>query len=327
MRLRKKEETKKAVAEEGQHEGDVGEAVVDKPLRSKSNKLILKEQVVSIKFNNNEINTWEGFDEGLATAMANSKGLQFLDASFNKLQTIGTCLSEYADLRVLYLHGNAISRLKDIDRLKTLKQIRKLTLHGNPVEDNKNYRKYVIYALPSLQQLDFTPITGLDRDHAKTWADRLMQKIMLDFKPTMKASRRTGEGKIHRKSVGVSPSKKDSVFFPSKSSKRPISPISITTAAKDGLRVRKTFQAANMLPGSFAPPESPALPDHCEKKLIDLEPNETPKRDPIDGEPIDRDLKELLNDNSTPIDLNFPDLEMYKRRYHEREKWNEPKKY
>lgn len=168
----KKEETKKEVAEEGQQEGDVGEAVVDKPLRSKSNKLILKEQVVSIKFNNNEINTWEGFDEGLATAMANSKGLQFLDASFNKLQTIGTCLSEYADLRVLYLHGNAISRLKDIDRLKTLKQIRKLTLHGNPVEDNKNYRKYVIYALPSLQQLDFTPITGLDRDHAKTWAER-----------------------------------------------------------------------------------------------------------------------------------------------------------
>jgi hypothetical protein len=171
----KKEETKKAVAEGGQQEGDVGavvEAVEDKPLRSKSHKLILKEQIVSIKFNNNEINTWEGFDEGLATAMAYSKGLQFLDASFNKLQTIGTCLSEYADLRVLYLHGNAISRLKDIDRLKSLKQIRKLTLHGNPVEDNKNYRKYVIYALPSLQQLDFTPITGLDRDHAKTWAER-----------------------------------------------------------------------------------------------------------------------------------------------------------
>ena len=158
-------------------------------------------------------------------------------------------------------------------------------------------------------------------------ADRLMQKIMLDFKPTMKASRPTGEGKIHGKSVGGSPRIKETVFFASTGSKRSVSPISITTAAKDGVRVRKTFKAANMLPGSFAPPESPALPDHCEKKLIDLEPNETPKRDPIDGEQIDRDLKELLSDNSTPIDLNFPDLEMYKRRYHEREKWNEPRKY
>lgn len=134
--------------------------------------LVLKEIVVGIKFNNNEFNTWSGFDEALDAAMPDSKNLQFLDCSFNKFQTLGSVLGEYPELRVLYLHGNKIGRLKDIDRLKGLKSIRKLTLHGNPVEDKKNYRKYVIYNLPSLQQLDFTPITNVDRDHAKTWAER-----------------------------------------------------------------------------------------------------------------------------------------------------------
>ena len=99
--------------------------------------LVLKETVVGIKFNNNEFNTWSGFDEALDAAMPDSKNLQFLDCSFNKFQTLGSVLGEYPELRVLYLHGNKIGRLKDIDRLKGLKSIRKLTLHGNPVEDKK----------------------------------------------------------------------------------------------------------------------------------------------------------------------------------------------
>jgi hypothetical protein len=47
----------------------------------------------------------------------------------------------------------------------------------------------------------------------------------------------------------------------------------------------------------------------------------------VDGAPIDRGVKDLVNDHSDPVDLNFPDLEMYKRSYHDREKWNEPQKY
>ena len=47
-----------------------------------------------------------------------------------------------------------------------------MTLHGNPVEAKKNYRLTVINALPKLKQLDFTPITALDRDKAETYGER-----------------------------------------------------------------------------------------------------------------------------------------------------------
>ena len=142
-------------------------------------KLYLKEQVRSIKFNNNEINTWIGFDEALNNAMEGSNvkstDLQFLDCSFNQLQTIGSCLEKYDKIRVLYLHGNKIANLKDVKRLRNLKEIQKLTLHGNPIEEKKNYRKYVICMLPTLKQLDFTPITLQDRKQAQVWMERRLR--------------------------------------------------------------------------------------------------------------------------------------------------------
>ena len=127
--------------------GEEGEQAEKKKTRKKPSgpKLYLKEQVRSIKFNNNEINTWVGFDEALKNAIdsetVKSTDLQFLDCSFNMLQTIGSCLEKYDKIRVLYLHGNKIGNLQDIKRLKNLKEIQKLTLHGNPIEEKKNYRK------------------------------------------------------------------------------------------------------------------------------------------------------------------------------------------
>ena len=161
--------------------GEEGEQAEKKKTRKKPSgpKLYLKEQVRSIKFNNNEINTWVGFDEALKNAIdsetVKSTDLQFLDCSFNMLQTIGSCLEKYDKLRVLYLHGNKIGNLQDIKRLKNLKEIQKLTLHGNPIEEKKNYRKYVTCMLPTLKQLDFTPITLQDRNQAKVWMERRLR--------------------------------------------------------------------------------------------------------------------------------------------------------
>ena len=161
--------------------GEEGEQAEKKKTRKKPSgpKLYLKEQVRSIKFNNNEINTWVGFDEALKNAIdsetVKSTDLQFLDCSFNMLQTIGSCLEKYDKIRVLYLHGNKIGNLQDIKRLKNLKEIQKLTLHGNPIEEKKNYRKYVTCMLPTLKQLDFTPITLQDRNQAKVWMERRLR--------------------------------------------------------------------------------------------------------------------------------------------------------
>ena len=161
--------------------GEEGEQAEKKKTRKKPSgpKLYLKEQVRSIKFNNNEINTWVGFDEALKNAIdsetVKSTDLQFLDCSFNMLQTIGSCLEKYDKIRVLYLHGNKIGNLQDIKRLKNLKEIQKLTLHGNPIEEKKNYRKYVTCMLPTLKQLDFTPITLQDRNQAKVVMERRLR--------------------------------------------------------------------------------------------------------------------------------------------------------
>lgn len=57
----------------------------------------------------------------------------------------------------------------DLKMLRQLPKLRKLTLHGNPVEEVKNYRYFVIELLPTLKELDFCPITKLDRQKAKTW--------------------------------------------------------------------------------------------------------------------------------------------------------------
>ena len=53
----------------------------------------------------------------------------------------------------------------------------KLTLHGNPIEDKKHYRTYVIYTISSINQLDFSPITRQDRENAQTWSTVFRKKL------------------------------------------------------------------------------------------------------------------------------------------------------
>ena len=167
--------------DDGNNDNNANAKETEQPGKRSSSrpKLYLKEQVRSIKFNNNEINTWIGFDEALKNAIetdtVKSTDLQFLDCSFNQLQTIGSCLEKYDKIRVLYLHGNKIANLKDVKRLRNLKEIQKLTLHGNPIEEKKNYRKYVTCMLPTLKQLDFTPITLQDRKQAQVWMERRLR--------------------------------------------------------------------------------------------------------------------------------------------------------
>jgi len=50
-------------------------------------------------------------------------------------------ITKYKNLRVLYLHGNAIDKIQDIKKLSSLPQLRNLTLHGNPIEQAKGYRQ------------------------------------------------------------------------------------------------------------------------------------------------------------------------------------------
>ena len=120
-------------------------------------------------------------------------------------RTISSALADFRGVGSINLHANNITRLAEIDKLASLKGLKYLTLHGNPVETGAksklHYRRvmilqmtfarlkapwcaaifsfvcvlyfarnYIITKFPNLKKLDFTPITKQDRDTAKVWA-------------------------------------------------------------------------------------------------------------------------------------------------------------
>lgn len=78
---------------------------------------------------------------------------------------------EYPNVIVLYLHGNNIEKLAEVDKLAKLDKLKSLTLHGNPVEGVKGYREYVLSALPQLKTFDFSGVTKSDRARAASWRE------------------------------------------------------------------------------------------------------------------------------------------------------------
>lgn len=100
--------------------------------------------------------------------------------------------AELPNLQRLYLHANQIRNLTDVDRLQQLTQLRSLTLHGNPIQENKLYRMYIISTIPWLRTLDFSAVTRKDLDIAITW--RQMTLIKKKRRQTAAASAEAGAG-------------------------------------------------------------------------------------------------------------------------------------
>ena len=96
--------------------------------------------------------------------LENPENLTWLDLSFNKLTSLSTEISEFSNLKILYLHGNFLKDLnKVLQTLKKLPQLYNLTLHGNPLVEHKKYRMRILSCLTQLRSLDFTNITVSDK--------------------------------------------------------------------------------------------------------------------------------------------------------------------
>ncbi|XP_076468474.1 leucine-rich repeat-containing protein 51-like [Babylonia areolata] len=95
--------------------------------------------------------------------------MAWIDLSFNALTKIDPVLVEFENLQILYLHGNNISGLQEVDKLGQLTKLRKVMLHGNAIEKEKGYRYYVISALPGLRNLDGSAVTKNDVVSAGNW--------------------------------------------------------------------------------------------------------------------------------------------------------------
>lgn len=78
-------------------------------------------------------------------------------------------ICSYPSIKFLYLHGNGIYQVQEVDKLTSLTNLQDLTLHGNPIVEEGGYRQYVLSKLPGLKNLDFSVVTKADRNDAITW--------------------------------------------------------------------------------------------------------------------------------------------------------------
>mmetsp|Transcript_14086 Transcript_14086/g.20751 ORF Transcript_14086/g.20751 Transcript_14086/m.20751 type:complete len:198 (-) Transcript_14086:321-914(-) len=137
-----------------------------------------KLKMTSIKLCSNQITSVDTLYPVLSDILAAPTALRWVDLSCNQIERLGDALERFPEIAVLYLHGNQLRSLGELRRLgEQLPGLKSLTLHGNPVEEGKHYRNYLIHFLPSLNQLDFSPITRLDRDKAATWATTFRRKL------------------------------------------------------------------------------------------------------------------------------------------------------
>lgn len=127
---------------------------------------------IALRVNNNKISSLNDMRDALLAVFDDPSQLQWLDLSGNTLSGIGrSTFAPYKDIFTLHLHGNKLHKYADVDNLAAcLPRLHALTLHGNPVEEKKHYRNYVIANFPTLAQLDFSSITKGDREKAETWA-------------------------------------------------------------------------------------------------------------------------------------------------------------
>ncbi|KAJ8368088.1 hypothetical protein SKAU_G00081160 [Synaphobranchus kaupii] len=123
----------------------------------------------SLRLNNNKIKDLTGFSDAITILLSEPFQLAWVDLSYNLMAHIDPVLTELPELRVLYLHGNKISKLSEVDKLVVLPFLHTLTLHGNAIENEKGYRGYVIKMLPHLKSIDFCAVTKEETVMAKIW--------------------------------------------------------------------------------------------------------------------------------------------------------------
>lgn len=118
----------------------------------------------SIRLNNNTISDLANLQMIMSKILVNWHWLAWIDLSFNDISVLDVSFSDFPELRLIYLHGNAIEHMKEVDKLKSVRNLHTLTLHGNPLEMTENYRYHVLTKLPYLKSLDFSAVTKQEKN-------------------------------------------------------------------------------------------------------------------------------------------------------------------
>ena len=112
----------------------------------------------SIKFNNNKLLDLCDLKAVVDHFLLDFRVLCWLDLSFNCLENIEDEILIFPNLQILCLHENKISKLSEVKKLRSLQNLKKLSLYGNPLA-KAGYRLSVIVKLPRLEEFDFSRIT------------------------------------------------------------------------------------------------------------------------------------------------------------------------
>ncbi|PAA67101.1 hypothetical protein BOX15_Mlig024484g2 [Macrostomum lignano] len=119
--------------------------------------------------NSNGIESVASLPEFVTELFASPSNLSWIDLSHNCLTTIPDVLLSFPNLQILNLHSNRIEDLQQVEKLGQLRQLKKLSLHANPIEKQKGYFYFVLGLVPTLNTLDFSGITKGERKSAETW--------------------------------------------------------------------------------------------------------------------------------------------------------------
>jgi hypothetical protein len=130
----------------------------------------------AIKLSNNNLTSLADFMDVTKKIMETPESVKWLDLSFNNFYSLDSIQALPLDLEVLYLHGNDIGEIKEIAKLSKFKNLRSLTLHGNPMDEVRNYRYHILALIPSLKSLDFAAVTRQDADTAVTFSSLFLKR-------------------------------------------------------------------------------------------------------------------------------------------------------
>ena len=128
------------------------------------------EIVKAVRLSNNLLENMEHLN-GPFSSVLDASQILWLDLSFNKFVNISEAMATtFPNITTMQMHANNISRLSQLKKLRNFPNLKSISLYGNPVEEHKHYRNYVLNMCPNVTQFDSSPVTAEERLRAKVWA-------------------------------------------------------------------------------------------------------------------------------------------------------------
>ncbi|KAK9872054.1 hypothetical protein WA026_015304 [Henosepilachna vigintioctopunctata] len=115
------------------------------PERGSTKKKLLTR---SLWLNNNKLKNIQNLDAIVESVLEVPAQLSWLDFSFNYIKDIDESILKYTNLKIVYFHGNCISKFSEVIKLRKLKHLKTVTFHGNPISNVPLYRVSIMWMLP-----------------------------------------------------------------------------------------------------------------------------------------------------------------------------------